>query len=125
MVLRELSKRYIVPHTLKHLKNNNDKNLISINVLEFVTIIYNNYTALTGLTTGNIINYPHTVVLHTVETISVHLWTVSTRKISILRMIIAIFCHLLMDYVLGINSIWISMCDNCTANHISRLKQSS
>ena len=114
----------VVLRTLKHLKNNKDKNLISINVLEFVIVIINYCAAWTVVAAGQVTDDPHPVLLNAVDNTSAHSWTTNTCKSSrIGRLLAKFFCYLQMDYVLGINSTWISTTDNYVADDISRLKK--
>merc|ERR1712086_1116135 len=114
----------VVLRTLKHLKNNKDKNLISINVLEFVIVIMNYCAAWTVVVAGQGTDDPHPVLLNAVDNTSAHSWTTNTCKSSrIGRLLAKFFCYLQMDYVLGINSTWISTTDNYVADDISRLKK--
>ena len=57
----------VVLRTLKHLKNNKDKNLISINVLEFVIVIMNYCAAWTVVVAGQVTADPHPVLLNAVD----------------------------------------------------------
>ena len=61
-----------IPCTLKHLKNNKDKNLISINVLKFASVIINYCAALTVVATEHITDNPHPVLLNAVDNMSAH-----------------------------------------------------
>ena len=60
----------VVLCTLKHLKNNKDKNLISINVLKFVIVIINYYAALTVVAIEHVTDDPHPVLLNAVDNTS-------------------------------------------------------
>ncbi len=53
----------IVERTLLHLKDNLDKNFISINCLEYITIIIDYCAALTSLASNKFNNDPHPVIL--------------------------------------------------------------
>ena len=72
----------IVQCTLKHLADNKHNNLISINVLEFFTIIINYCAALTALKFGSYTNDPHPVLLNMTDNTSTHSWTNHTCKNS-------------------------------------------
>ena len=114
----------IIRRTLRYLSNNSDKNLISINVLEFVVVIINYCGALTLITTERFTSDPHPVLLNIVDNTSADSWTTHTCKGSHLGKLLANFlCYLLMDANLGINSSWISTTKNYIADEISRLKK--
>ena len=114
----------VVRRTLKYLKDNRKKDLISINVLEFLTVIIDYCAAHTVITTQNVTDDPHPVLLSMADNTSAHSWTTHTCKGSMLgRLLAKFFCMLLMDYKLGINSEWISTHDNFIADDISRLKK--
>ena len=60
----------IVQRTLLHMKNNKDKFFISINCLEYVTIIINYCEAISTVLEDEIITDPHPVVLCVMDNIS-------------------------------------------------------
>ena len=112
--------------TLLHLSDNRDSNLISINVLEFLTVIMDYCAAYTVITTENITDDPHPVLLSVADNTSADSRTTHTCKSSILgRLLANFFCFLLMDQKLGINSGWISTRNNFIVDEISRLKNSN
>ena len=95
----------VVQCTLKYLKDNSNKDLISINVLEFLTVIIDYCAAYTVITTQHVTDDPHPVLLSMVDNTSAHSWTNHTCKGSMLgRLLTIFFCMLLMDYTLGMNS---------------------
>ena len=113
----------VVLCTLKHLKKNKDKNLISINVLEFAVVIINYCAALTVVFTENVTDNLHTVLLNTADNTSAHLWPTSICKSSrIGRLLAKFFCHLQTDYVFGINATWVSTTGNYITDDILRLR---
>jgi hypothetical protein len=117
---------FIIERTLLHLKNNNDETFISINCLEYVTIIINYCAAITAISEGNIINDPHPVVLCVTDNISAKNWTTHTCKKSIIgRALARFFCGLLIGSDVGINATWISTFENKIADEISRIKKST
>ena len=61
--------------TLLHKKDNKDGKLISINVLEFVTVIVNYIASLHVTTTTSIINNPYHVLLNITDNASALSWT--------------------------------------------------
>ena len=95
----------VVLRTLKHFPNNKDGRLISINVLEFVVVIIDYCAALTVVTIENVTDYPHPILLNIADNTSAHSWTMHTCKSSRLgRLLARLFCYLLMDSILGVNS---------------------
>ena len=117
---------FIIERTLLHLKNNNDETFISINCLEYVTIIINYCAAITAISEGNIINDPHPVVLCVTDNISAKNWTTHTCKKSIIgRALARFFCGLLIGSDVGLNATWISTVENKIADEISRIKKST
>ena len=80
--------------------------------------------AYTVVTTEDVPDNPHPVLLSMVGNTSAHSWINNFCKGSILGKSLAkFFCFLLMDYRLGNNSDWASTTDNVIADEISRLKQ--
>jgi hypothetical protein len=113
----------IVEMTLLHLKDNKDKRFISINCLEYFTIIMNYCAPLLALETRKINNNPHSVVLCATDNTSALNWTLHTSKKSIIgRALARFFCGLLIGSNVGVNTKWISTIKNMIANKISRLK---
>ena len=111
--------------TLLHMKDNKDGTLISINVLEFVTVIINYIAALHVIRTTNITNDPYPVLLNVTDNTSALNWTLNAcRKSKIGKLLSRFFCSLLINSPLGINSQWISTHENNIADDISRLKTS-
>jgi hypothetical protein len=116
----------IVQRTLLHLKNNESKNFISINCLEYVTIIINYCAAITALLESQITINPHPVVLCMTDNTSTKNWTMHTSKKSIIVCALArFFCGLLIGSEVGINAKWISMAANKIADEISRINKSA
>ena len=114
----------VVARTLLHKKDNSDGQLISINVLEFITVIINYCAALTVFSQETVSSDPHPILLNKCDNISAMNWTIHNCKTSeIGRLLARFFCCLLMDSVLGINSQWISTHDNFIADDISRLRK--
>ncbi len=116
----------IMQCTLLHKKDNSDGHLISINVLEFVTIIINYCASLHVLTTTSATNDPHPVLLNVTDNVSALSWTTSACRNSMIgRRLARFFCSLLIGSPLGINSNWISTNNNKIADDISRIKMQS
>ncbi len=116
----------IIQPTLLFKSDNEDGLLISINVLEFVTVIINYCAALHIFRTTNATEDPHPVLLNITDNASALSWTLHTCKRSRIGCLLArFFCSLLINSPLGINSQWISTDDNKIANNISCLKKQS
>jgi hypothetical protein len=114
----------VVKRTCLHLKNNSVKSFISINCLEFVTIILNYCASLVVFATWEVIDDPRSVVLYVTNNTSPLNWTLHTSKKSILgRALARFFCGLLIGSNFGINAKWISTIENLIADKISRLKK--
>jgi hypothetical protein len=112
--------------TLLNKKDSNDGRLISIIVLEFVTIIINYCTLLHVVTTTSTSNDPYSVLLNVTNNASALSWTTGTcRKSRIGRLLAHFFCSLMIGSPLGINSKWISTKDNKIADDISCIKKQS
>jgi hypothetical protein len=109
-----------------HLKNNSDETFISINCLEYVTIIIN-YCASKAVFEGKkITDDPHPVVLCVTDNTSALNWTLDTSKKSIIgRALARFFCGLLIGSNVGVNAKWISTTKNVIADKISRLKSTN
>ena len=113
----------VVLRTLLHLKSSKDQEFISINCLEFVTIIINYCAALTAFHEDHITDDPYPVVLCVTDNISAKNWTIHTSKKSIIgRALARFFCGLLIGSRVGINAKWISTLHNKIADDVSRLK---
>jgi hypothetical protein len=116
----------VVQCTLRFKNNNNDGMLVLINVLEFVTVIFQYCTALHVNRTSPITNVPHPVILNVTYNSSALSWTLLMCKQSkIGQMLARFFCSLLINLPLGINSQLISTIDNKIADNISPLKKHS
>ncbi len=70
--------------TLLHLSDNKDKKFISINCLEYVTIIVNYYAAIVAFATKEVTNDPYPIVLCVTDNTSVLNWTLYTSKKSVI-----------------------------------------
>jgi hypothetical protein len=116
----------IIHRTLLHMRNNEDETFISINCLEYVTIIINYCAAISAVLKDKNITDPHPVVLCVTDNISAKKWTVHTSKKSIIgRALARFFCGLLIGSDVGINAKWISTSANKIADEISRIKKST
>jgi hypothetical protein len=112
--------------TLLHKKDNKDSHLISINVLEFVTVIIKYCALLYVVTTTSTSNYPYPVLLNVTNNASALSWTTGAcRKSRIGCLIACFFCSLMIGSPIGINSKWISTKDNKIADDILRIKKQS
>ena len=113
----------IVQRTLLHKANNDDGKLISINVLEFITVIINYMASLHVLELMKPTEDPYPVLLNITDNSSAQRWTTTNCKGSPTgRLLARLFCSLLINSPLGINSKWIPTADNYIADEISRLK---
>ena len=72
----------VVRRTLKHMPNNKDERLISINVLEFIVVIIDYCAALVVVMTENVTDDPFPILLNAVDNTSAHSWTTHTCKSS-------------------------------------------
>ncbi len=116
----------VVLGTLQFKTSNNDGMLMLINVLEFVMVIINYCTALRVVWTYPITDNPHHVILNVTKNSSALSWTLHMCKRSkIGQMLACLFCSLLINSPLGINSQWISKIDNKIADNIPCLKKQS
>jgi len=116
----------VVNRTLLHLKDkdNSDELFISINCLEYFTIIVNYCASLVVFASQKINDDPHPVVLCITDNTIMLNWTLHTSKRSRIGQALAkIFGGLLIGSNLGINAKWISMVKNVIADKISRLKK--
>ncbi len=103
----------IVQRMLVHLKDNKGKTFISINCLEYVTIIINYCGAITTLLDSDITNDPHPVVLCVTDNVSATKWAMHTCKKSIIgQALTRFFCRLLIGSNDEINAKWISTAAN-------------
>ena len=110
----------IKSRTLLRKNNNKDGMLISINVLEFVTVIINYCAALHVVLTENVTEDRYPVLLNVTDNMSALSWTTGAcRKSRIGRLLARFFCSLLINSPLGINSQWISTSMNDIADEIS------
>jgi hypothetical protein len=86
-----------------------------------------NYCAILHVvTTTNVTDDPHPVVLNITDNTSALNWTLHACKTSkIGRLLARFFCSLLINSPVGISSKWISTHDNEIADDISRQKRTS
>ena len=114
----------VVKRTLLFMENDSDSTFISINCLEYITIIINYCAALVVFDSRKVNDDPHPVVLCVTDNTSALNWTLHTSKKSIIRQVLArFFCGLLIGSNLGVNAKWISSLKNILADKISRLKR--
>jgi hypothetical protein len=114
----------IKQRTLLHCSDGKDKRFVSINVLEYITVIINYCATWTALAEGDYTDDPHPVILSVTDNTSALNWTLHTAKSSLIgRALARFFCGIMMDSPLGINSEWISTHDNEIADQISRIKK--
>jgi hypothetical protein len=116
----------IIKRTLPHLKNKSNPKLISINCLEYVTIIIGYCAAKVRLEDNRINDDPNSVVLCVTDNTSALNWTLHSSKKSIIgRALARFFCGLLIGSNVGINAKWISTIENVIADKMSRLKKTN
>ena len=114
----------VIHKTLLHLENNRDETFISINCLEYVTIIINYCATIVKFANCKINDDPYPVVLCVTDNTSALNWTLHTSKKSIIgRALARFFCGLLIGSRIGVNAKWISTIENTIADKISRLKE--
>jgi hypothetical protein len=113
----------VVERTLLHLKDNSDRTFISINCLEYVTIILNYCASLVTFASRKVNDDPYPVILCVTDNTSALNWTLHTSKKSMIgRALARFFCGLLIGSDVGVNAKWISTIENLIADKISRLK---
>jgi hypothetical protein len=117
----------IISRTMLHIPSKKDERFVSINCLEYITIIINYCAALVFYAENKSSDDdPHPVVLCVMDNMSAKKWTTHTcKKSRIGRALARVFCGLLIGTSVGINSTWISTKNNTIADEISRLKKSS
>ena len=76
---------------LLHPKDNRDSNLISINVLKYLTVIIDYCAVYVIVTTLDVTDYPHPVLLSMTENTLAHSWTNHTCKSLIIGKLLAFF----------------------------------
>ncbi len=109
----------VIERTLLHLKNNSDKTFMSINCLEYKTIIINYCASKVVSENKRIADDPHPVVLCVTDNTSALNWTLHTSKKSIICQALArFFCGLLIGSNFGVNAKWISTTKNMIAEDI-------
>lgn len=115
---------YIIRRTLIYLRDDSTGELISINALEFVTVILNFCATLTVIMEDDILrDDPYPVILCMTDNTSAMNWINHRCKGSQLgRALGRLFVGLLMDSPLGINAAWLNTHDNEVADGISRFK---
>jgi hypothetical protein len=112
--------------TLLHKWDNADGQLISINILKFVTVIINYCAALHMVLNTNPTNNPYPVLLNVTNNEFALSWTTSACCKSRIGCLLArFFCSLLINSPLGINSQWISTLHNAIADDISCAKNAT
>jgi hypothetical protein len=111
---------------LLHKQDNLDSPLISINVLEFVTIIINYCAALHMVLSTNPTNNPYPVLLNITNNLSALSWNTGACCRSRIGCLLAcFFCLLLINSPLGINSQSISTLHNAIADDVSCAKDAA
>ena len=114
----------VVERTLLHLKDNSNRMFISINCLEYVTIILNYCASLVVFESCKVNNNLHPVLLCVTDNTSALNWTLHTSKKSTIGRALARFvCGLLIGSKVGINAKWISTIKNMIADKILRFRE--
>ncbi len=112
--------------TLLHKNDNADGCLISINILEFITIIISYCTLLHVILTTSVTDDPYLVLLNTTHKLSELSWTTGAcKKSSIGQLLAQFFCSLLINLPLDVNSQWISTIPNKITDNIPCAKKES
>ena len=112
----------IVRRTKLHLENNKSGKLISINVLEFIAIIINYAAAYTAILQDGC-DDPHPVIFNETDSTNAASWANQHCKSSLAgRALGRLFCLLLVNSPVGVNSSHIKGEENVVADFISRLK---
>ncbi len=102
---------------------NSDSTFVSINCLEYVTIIINYCAALVVFSSHKIIDDPHPVVLCVMDNTNALNWTLHIcKKLIISQALARFFCGLLIGSNFRVNTKWISTFEINITNKISRLK---
>lgn len=114
---------WVVKKTLRHLSNASEGDFISINDLEFASVIISFCGALLAIETMEI-DDPYPVILAYCDNTSAVRWvTHACMGSAVGRALGRFFCGLLINSKVGINSRWLSTTDNVIADEISRLKK--
>ncbi len=114
----------VVKRMLLHLKDNSNESFISINYLEYVTIIINYCASLVTFDTQGVGNDPYPVVLCVTDNTSALNWTLyMSKKLMFGQALARFFCRLLIGLHVGVNAKWIKTIENVIADKISRLKK--
>ncbi len=99
----------VVKRMLLHIKNNLDAIFISINCLEYVTIILNYCASIVMFATQKISYNPHPVILCVAYNTCDLNWTLHTsKKLIVGRALARFFCGLVIDLNVSVNAKWIN-----------------
>lgn len=114
----------IYRRTKKFIDDDTSKQLITINCLEFASVIINYCAALTVFAETEVTDDPWPIILAWCDNSSAVNWVNHVcMKSETGRALGRFFCALLMNSKLGINAQWLSTQDNFIADDISRLKK--
>ncbi len=109
---------------LRFKQRNPDGLLISIKILEFITVIINYCAALHVIKTNPVMEDPHPVLLNITDNMSTSNWTVHTcTRLKLSCFLDCFHCSLLINLPIGIKSQWISTEENIIAKDISHMKK--
>jgi hypothetical protein len=116
--------KQIYKRTKKFVFDDRDKQLITINCLEFASVIINYCASLTVIETTDFTDDPWPILLAWCDnSTAVHWVNHACMNSETGRALGRLFCALLMDSRLGINAEWLSTHENYIADDISRLKK--
>lgn len=110
-------------HTLKFIKNNKDGKLISINVLEYASVIINYAAVSLYFKENHDPSNPYPTALLFADNTTAESWSIKGCKRSLMgRSLGRLLCALLINNPVGLSLARVSTHDNKIADEISRLK---
>jgi hypothetical protein len=110
--------------TLRYHQNNRDGKLISINVLEFASVIINYAAMSLYFRLHQDPSNPFPIALLFADNVAAEIWTLKGCKRSLLgRALGRLLCALMIDNPLGVSTARIDTHANYIADEISRLKK--
>jgi hypothetical protein len=113
-----------VQWTLLYLKDDQNKDIISINIWEFILVIMNYCAILVTIETDGRTEDPSPVLLAWCDNTSTVNWITHAEVGSTIgRALGRLFCALLINSPLGINAKWLSTLENEVVDEISCLKK--
>ena len=116
----------IVARTIKHLKNNDDGTLLSINILEYAVVIVDLSASLAAYAILDSHPDPYPTLLNRCDNMSADKWsTHGSTQSPAGKSLSQLLCYLLIDSPMGMNSKWIGTKENLIADDISRINTDS